>query len=87
LLHFHEERNHQGKENRILFPFQTKARGKEGAVQCRQRQGGLLKYYEREAAQKSLSADSFDNIAALGSPQTATLSVLPQLGSDWPQIH
>ena len=50
LLHYHEERNHQGKENRILFPFHPKARRKEGAVQCRERLGGLLKYYEREAA-------------------------------------
>jgi len=50
LLHYHEERNHQGKGNRILFPFPTKARRKEGAVQCRERLGGLLKYYEREAA-------------------------------------
>jgi hypothetical protein len=50
LLHYHEERNHQGKENRILFSFQTKARREEGAVQCRERLGGLLKYYEREAA-------------------------------------
>jgi len=50
LLHYHEERNHQGKENRILFPSQTKARRKEGAVRCRERLGGLLKYYEREAA-------------------------------------
>jgi len=40
LLHYHEERNHQGKENRILFPFPTKARRKEGAVQCRERLGG-----------------------------------------------
>ena len=50
LLHYHEERNHQGKGNRILFPFQTKARRKEGAVQCRERLGGRLRYYEREAA-------------------------------------
>jgi len=50
LLYYHEERNHQGKENRILFPFQTKTRRKEGAVVCRERLGGLLKYYEREAA-------------------------------------
>ena len=50
LLHYHEERNHQGKENRILFPFQTEARREEGAVRCRERLGGLLKYYEREAA-------------------------------------
>src|SRR6516162_9937981 len=50
LLHYHEERNHQGKENRILFPFHPKARRKEGTVQCRERLGGLRKYYEREAA-------------------------------------
>src|SRR6516225_9686820 len=50
LLHYHQERNHQGKGNRILFPFQTKARRKEGAVQCRERLGGLLRYYERDAA-------------------------------------
>jgi len=47
----HEERNHQGKENLILFPTQTEARKKKGgAVRCRERLGGLLKYYEREAA-------------------------------------
>jgi len=50
LLHYHEERNHQGKENRILFPFPTEARRDVGAVRCRERLGGLLKYYEREAA-------------------------------------
>ena len=50
MLHYHEERNHQGKENRILFPSQTKARRKEGAVRCQGRLGGLLRYYEREAA-------------------------------------
>jgi hypothetical protein len=51
VAHYHEERNHQGKENRILFPKQTEARRKkEGAVRCRERLGGLLKYYEREAA-------------------------------------
>jgi hypothetical protein len=53
VVHYHEERNHQGKENLILFPKQTEARRKkEGAVRCRERLGlgGLLKYYEREAA-------------------------------------
>ena len=49
-VHYHEERNHQGKGNRILFPSQTEARRKTGAVRCRERLGGLLKYYEREAA-------------------------------------
>jgi transposase InsO family protein len=50
IVHYHEERNHQGKDNRILFPSQTKARRNRGAVRCRQRLGGLLKYYEGEAA-------------------------------------
>ncbi len=49
-LHYHEERNHQGKDNRILLPSQTQARRNMGAVRCRERLGGLLKYYEREAA-------------------------------------
>ena len=50
IVHYHEERNHQGKDNRILFPSQTQARRNRGAVRCRERLGGLLKYYEREAA-------------------------------------
>jgi putative transposase len=48
--HYHGERNHQGKDNRILTPSPPSARGNMGAVRCRERLGGLLKYYEREAA-------------------------------------
>ena len=47
--HYHEERNHQGKSNRLLFPLPT-VRGEQDKVQCRERLGGLLKYYERQAA-------------------------------------
>jgi hypothetical protein len=43
-------RNHQGKDNRILFPSRPEAKGTMGAVRCRERLGGLLKDYEREAA-------------------------------------
>ena len=50
IVHYHEERNHQGKDNRILFPSRPEARRKMGAVRCRERLGGVLKYYEREAA-------------------------------------
>src|SRR5437667_3893972 len=53
IVHYHAERNHQGKDNRILFPSQTEARRNKGAVRCRERLGGLLKYYEREAAYQS----------------------------------
>ena len=37
LLHYHEERNHQGKGNQILFPSQTETRRDMGAVRCRER--------------------------------------------------
>jgi len=49
LAHYHTERNHQGLDNRLIAP--------EGAVSCqtsrvvrRERLGGLLSYYHREAA-------------------------------------
>jgi hypothetical protein len=41
-VHYHGERNHQGKDNRILFPSRPEARGNTGAVRCRERLGGLL---------------------------------------------
>ncbi len=47
--HFHAERNHQGKGNVLLFPRATD-RQREGPVRCRERLGGLLRYYHREAA-------------------------------------
>ena len=51
LTHFHRERNHQGKGNVLLFPSRHEpAPGLERSVRCRERLGGLLKYYYREAA-------------------------------------
>jgi putative transposase len=47
--HFHAERNHQGKGNILLFSRATD-RQREGPVRCRERLGGLLRYYHREAA-------------------------------------
>ena len=47
--HFHGERNHQGKGNVLLFPLATYQR-RDGPVKCRERLGGLLRYYHREAA-------------------------------------
>ena len=47
--HFHAERNHQGKGNALLFPRAT-SQQREGPVRCRERLGGLLRYYHREAA-------------------------------------
>jgi hypothetical protein len=49
LAHYHQERNHQGLENKILEPGQEAGR-REGRLACRQRLNGLLRYYYRRAA-------------------------------------
>jgi len=48
--HYHQERNHQGKGNVLFFPSSSPAGGDDGPMQCRERLGGLLKYYERKAS-------------------------------------
>jgi putative transposase len=48
--HFHHERNHQGKGNMLLFPAVSQGAKREGPMKCRERLGGLLKYYARDAA-------------------------------------
>ena len=48
--HYHHERNHQGKEQDMLFPSSGQGHKGEGLVKCRERLGGLLKYYDRDAA-------------------------------------
>ena len=51
LVHYHAERNHQGKGNVLLFPTTTQAKNRvEGSVRCKERLGELLKYYHRGAA-------------------------------------
>ena len=51
LVHYHAERNHQGKENVLLFPTAMKAiKRVDKSIGCKGRLGGLLKYYHREAA-------------------------------------
>jgi putative transposase len=48
--HFHAERNHQGKSHVLLFPAVSQDSTREGPIQCRERLGGLLKYYALEVA-------------------------------------
>ena len=49
--HYHAERNHQGKDNQLLFPRSELGKPfSRGTVRCDERLGGLLKYYRREAA-------------------------------------
>ena len=49
LAHYHQERNHQGLDNKIIDP------GDEGGqvagnIECRERLGWMLRYYYRDAA-------------------------------------
>jgi transposase InsO family protein len=48
--HYHHERNLQGKGNALLFPMSSAAARPTGSMGCRERLGGLLRYYTREAA-------------------------------------
>lgn len=47
--HYHQERNHHGLENRIIQPIERCLK-EYGEVLCRNRLGGLLRYYYRDAA-------------------------------------
>ena len=48
--HYHSERNHQGKDNVLLFPSPDDIRTATNAsVRCIERLGGLLRYYCRAA--------------------------------------
>ena len=50
LKHYHHERNHQGKENMLLFPSPARPpSGDQSRVRCQERLGGLLKFYQHAA--------------------------------------
>jgi transposase InsO family protein len=49
LAHYHGERNHQGLGNQLIQP-DNGVGGSRGAIQCRERLGGILRYYYRQAA-------------------------------------
>jgi hypothetical protein len=51
VLYYHAERNHEGLANRIIRPEFAEFPN-EGAINCRKRLGGLLRYYYREAARE-----------------------------------
>jgi len=49
ISHYHAERNHQGLDNRIIEPGDD-VRCTSGKIACRERLGGMLRYYYRRAA-------------------------------------
>ncbi len=49
VAHYHFERNHQGLDNQLIFPDRRNSK-RSAPVECRERLGGMLKYYHRQAA-------------------------------------
>ena len=49
LSHYHHERNHQGLDNTIIDP-KGEVGKISGKIECRERLGGILRYYYRDAA-------------------------------------
>ena len=49
VAHYHAERNHQGLGNELIEPDEEVG-SVTGKIECRERLGGLLKYYHRRAA-------------------------------------
>jgi putative transposase len=50
IAHYHSERNHQGKGNVLLFSDPSTVQGRAGHhVRCRERLGGLLRFYSQAA--------------------------------------
>ena len=49
VLHYHQERNHQGLDNKIIRP-EFNPLPATGTIRRRKRLGGILNYYYREAA-------------------------------------
>ena len=50
VTHYQQERPHQGKGNALLLPGPRKEAWETNLIRPRERLGGLLKYYSREAA-------------------------------------
>ena len=49
VMHYHRERSHQGLGNRLIMPEESTV-SNTGTIQCRQRLGGMLNDYYRQAA-------------------------------------
>jgi putative transposase len=49
LAHYGTERNHQGLQNQLIQPG-VEANISQGKIECRNRLGGMLRYYHRKAA-------------------------------------
>jgi hypothetical protein len=68
--HYHEERNHQGLGNKLI---EFKPNGENSpVVECRERLGGLLRYYYRAAASPQPKFSLQQTPIPLASPRSAS---------------
>jgi putative transposase len=49
VAHYHRERNHPGRDDRLIAPERLALPGTAGPVHCRERLGGLARSYHRAA--------------------------------------
>ena len=66
MLFYHQERNHQGLDNKIIRP-EFSPLPSTGPIRCRKRLGGMLNYYYREARLK-IPAFEFSDSTTLPQP-------------------
>jgi putative transposase len=50
VAHYHFERNHQGIANNLVFLLHDMEKDSGKPIECRERLGGLLKFYHQRAA-------------------------------------
>ena len=55
VAHYHGERTQQGLGNRLIEPANTNVEAPHGPVRRRERLGGMLSFYYRDAAQAATS--------------------------------
>jgi len=67
---YHAERNHQGKSNVLLFPAPAPlAPGRRRGIRCRERLGGLLRYFYEKVVKVKADVAAILNFFSRSIPQ------------------
>ena len=70
LRHYHGERNHQGKDNLLLFPASAPSKPvPQRAIRCQERLGGLLKYFYGKVGKVKADVAAILNFFSRSTPQ------------------
>ena len=78
LVHYHRERNHQGLDNQLIFPDKSAAQSST-PIECRQRLGGMLKYYHRQVALEIPQSRRRQLLGRAADPRRRLRGSVPQL--------